>query len=189
MPLQSRPGPWSVLVSALAAGLMLTVASCSGQVAPLSPAASRPSRLRSPFVLTAMRVQDPTAAGGCPAGSVALAGGSGPCYRRIGTPVTITSATISPVFSVRQHAPAGLTAAPPRDVFTITLPAAGKASLTAVTATAAHAQGYLAISVAGTTWLLPRVWKPFPGPAFQISLPSRNQVLQLQNALVTAPST
>ena len=189
MTLQLRPSPWAVLVSVLAAGLLLTVAGCSGQVAPLSSAASRPSRLRSPFVLAAMRVQAPTAAGGCPAGSVALSGGSGQCYRRIGTPVTITSATISPIFSIKRHAPSGLKAAPPADAFTIILPAASRASLTAVTTTAAHAKGYLTISVAGATWLLAPVWKPFPGTQFQISLPSRNQVLQLQNKLVTAPSS
>ena len=70
--------------------------------------------------------------------------------------------------------------------FTITLPTAGMPGLTAVTTTAADAQGYLGITVAGRTWLLPQVTQPFPGPAFQILLQSKDQVVQLQRAL--APS-
>lgn len=195
MPLQLRCQP-SVLASTLAVGLMLTVASCASQgnspssaAAQPSSAAAQPSPLQSPFILEAMRIQAPTAAGGCSDGSLALSGGPGHCYSRIGTPVSITSATVSPVTPLQQQTPAGQPASSPTDVFTITLPASDKAALTAVTTTAANAQGYLAISVASKTWLLPQVTQPFPGTRFQITLPSKNQVLQLQHTLVTAPSS
>src|SRR6185295_17915879 len=67
MPFQPPPRPAPVLASVLAAGLMLTAASCS-HLTPLGPAAPQPHHLRSPIVLQAMRVQNPTPAGGCPAG-------------------------------------------------------------------------------------------------------------------------
>jgi hypothetical protein len=172
----------SVLASVLAAGLILTVASCS-HITPIGPAAAtpQPRHLRSPFVLEAMRIQPATPAGGCPAGSVALPGGPGKCYRKLGTPVTITSAAVS------SHLPAPPPGQQtPRYGFIITVPAADQAALTAVTTTAADAHGYLSISVAGRTWLLPRVLQPFTGPDMEITFPSRNQVLQLQRLL--APS-
>jgi hypothetical protein len=68
--------------------------------------------------------------------------------------------------------------------FVITVPAADLAALTAVTTTAANAHGYLDIGVAGRTWLLPRVLRPFTSPHFEIAFPSRNQALQLQRPLV-----
>ena len=180
MPFRRRPRPWPVLASVLAAGLMLTVAGCS-HMTPIGPAATapQPRHLRSPFVLEAMRLQPATPAGGCPAGSVALSGGPGQCYRKLGTPVTITSAAIS------SHLPAP----PPGQQtspygFTITVPAADQAALTAVTTTAANAHGYLSISIAGRTWLLPRVLQPFTSPDLEITFPDRNQVLQLQRSLV-----
>lgn len=172
----------SVLASALATGLMLTVASCS-HIAPIGPGANapQPRHLRSPFVLEAVRIQPPMAAGGCPAGSVALSGGPGQCYRKLGTPVTITSAAVS------SHLPApppGQEAGPAVHGFVITVPAADLAALTAVTTTAADAHGYLDIGVAGRTWLLPKVLQPFTSPHFEITFPSRNQALQLQRQLV-----
>ena len=182
MPFQLPPRTSPVLASVLAAGLMLTAASCS-HVTPLGPAAPQPSQLRSPFALEALGIQAPTPAGGCPARSVALPGGPGQCYRALGTPATITSAAISPVSAIPQNHPPGTPASPPAYGFTITLPASGVPALTAVTTTAADSHGYLGITVAGRTWLLPRVTQPFPGPSFQISLPGKNQVLQLQRIL------
>ncbi len=180
MPTQPRPRPSSVLASVLAAGLMLTVASCS-HITPIGPAATtpQPRHLRSPFVLEALRIQPATPAGGCPAGSVALSGGPGQCYRKTGTPVTITSAAVS---SHLPTPPPGQ--ATPQYGFIITVPAADQAALTAVTTTAADAHGYLSISVAGRTWLLPRVMAPFTSPHFEIAFASRNQVLQLHRLLV-----
>jgi len=179
MPFQRPPRSSSVLASVLAAGLMLTVASCS-HVTPLGPGASmpQPHHLRSPIVLEAMRSQPPTAAGGCPAGSVALSGGPGQCYRKLGTPVTITSAAVS------SHLPPPPPGQPVPYGFVITVPAADQAALTAVTTTAADAHGYLSIRVADRTWLLPRVLQPFTSPHLEIAFPSRNQTRQLQRLLV-----
>jgi len=71
MPSQPQPRPASVLASMLTAGLMLTVASCS-HLTPLGPdARPQPHHLRSPIILQAMRVQNPTPARGCPAGATA----------------------------------------------------------------------------------------------------------------------
>ena len=112
MPFQPPPRLSSVLASVLAAGVMLTVASCS-HLTPLGPdpAATmpQPHHLRSPFILQDMRIQPPAPAGGCPAGWVALPGGGSPstCYRTTGTPVTITSAAVSPVSSFRPPPPPG----------------------------------------------------------------------------------
>jgi hypothetical protein len=164
----------------LAAGLMLTVASCS-HITPVGPGATmpQPRHLRSPFVLEAVRVQPSSPGGGCPAGSVSLSGGPGQCYRKLGTPVTITSAAVS------SHLPAPPPGqkTPPYG-FIITVPAANQAALTAITTTAANAHGYLSISVGGRSWLLARVLQPLTSPHLEITFPSRNQVLQLHHLLV-----
>jgi hypothetical protein len=189
MPLQPPPRLSCVLAGVLAlAGIVLTVASCS-HLTPLGPAPPQPSQLRSPFVLQAMRVQPPAPAGGCPAGFATLsAPGAGPgaCYRKLGTPVTITSAAISPVSSSRPHPPPGQQAGPVQYGFTITLAAAEVPALTAVTTTAADAQGPLAISAAGRTWVLPIVGRPFTSPQLLIPLQTKNQALQLQRTLVSS---
>jgi hypothetical protein len=197
MPIQR---PLRVLASALAAAaIVLATAGCS-HLAPLGPDASlpQPHHLRSPFVLEAMRVQPPTPAGGCPAGYAALPGNNptipGPlpsggvtqCYRTTGTPVTITSAAVSPVSPVSGPKPPPGQQAPAQYGFVITLPAADVPALTAVTTTAYHDRGALAISIAGKTWALPLVGDPFRHPQFQIFMPSRNQALQIQRML--APS-
>jgi hypothetical protein len=207
MPFPCPPRPLPVLASVLAAaGVVLTVASCS-HLAPLGPDAAatmpQPHHLRSPLVLEAMRVHPPTPAGGCPAGYTALPGANPvavpadrphrahvdgalavtQCYRKTGTPVTITSAAVSPVSL--QKPPPGQKA-PVQYDFVITLPAADVPALTAVTTTAYHARGALAMSVAGKTWALPMVAGPFRGPQLQIPMPSRNQALQLQRTLASS---
>ncbi len=206
MPAQRPPRPPSVLASVLAAaGIVLAVAGCS-HITPLGPDAAanlpQPHHLRSPFVLEAMRVQPPTPADGCQAGYTALPGANpvavprgrpgvpraaaqavSQCYRQTGTPVTITSAAVSPVSL--QKPPPGQKA-PAQYDFVITLPAADVAALTAVTTTAYRARGALAISVAGKTWALPMVAGPFSGPQLQIPMPSRNQALQLQRSLASS---
>ncbi|MGD0685509.1 MAG: hypothetical protein ABSA03_10385 [Streptosporangiaceae bacterium] len=135
-----------------------------------------PQRLRSPFILQAARIVAPMRAGGCPAGSTALSRVPGVCYRTLGTPVTVTSASVS-----------ALTTLPPagRYGFLIQLPAVDLPAQKAITTTATEAQAGLAISAAGDTWLFPRVERPFTGP-LQILLPHRNQVLLLHRLL--APS-
>jgi len=192
MPVQRPP---RVLAGVLAgAGIVLATASCS-HLAPLGPDASlpRPHHLRSPLVLEAMRVQPPTPAGGCPAGYAPLPGNNPPnpgpvssgylsqCYRTTGTPVTITSAAVSPVSRLKEPPDA-----PAEYGFAITLPAAAVPALTAVTTTAYNARAALAISIAGKTWALFVVGDPFMHPQFQIPMFSRNQALQIQRLL--APS-
>ena len=178
-----RPRLPSALASVLvAAGIVLAVASCS-HITPLGPTATtpQPRHLRSPFVLEAVRSQPPSPTGGCPAGSVALSGGPGQCYRKLGTPVTITSAAVS---SHLPTPPPGQET--PQYGFVITVPAANQVALTAVTTTAADAHGYLSISVGGRTWLLPRVLQPFTSPHFEITFLNRNQVLRLQRMLAAS---
>jgi hypothetical protein len=170
-----------------AAGIVLAVASCSN-IAPLAPSgpssvappAAPPPPLRSPFILEAVRIQAPTAAGGCPSGSVALSGGPGQCYGQLGTPVTITSAFVGSVVTGTHHIPPGLYG------FWVTLPAADLPALHALTTAAYNAQGFLGISVNGQTWLLPRVRAPFTGP-LEMVLPAKDQVLLLHSLLFPGP--
>ncbi len=181
---QLPPRSSSVLASVLAAGLMLTVASCTGHLTPLGPTPPRPRHLGSPIVLQAMRSQPPGAAGGCPAGWIALPAPGAPlCYRKLGTPVTITSAAVSPVFSGPSVSPVHQKPGPSQYGFMIAPSAADVAAVTAVTTTAYRSQGYLDISVAGRTWLPPKVLRPLTRGQFEIFLPSRNQVLQLHRIL------
>lgn len=183
MPFQPPPRLLSVLASVLAVGLMLTVASCSHDTP--APVAHVLTPARSPFALKAVRIQPTTGAGGCPAGSVALFGGPGQCYRQLGTPVTITSAIVGPVITDALHF-RGLYG------FWIVLHAADVAALQAITTTAADAHANLAISVAGRGWLLPIPGRPFTNGQLEIFLPSRgnslpsrnNQVLELHRILV-----
>jgi hypothetical protein len=189
MTFQHPPRPASVLASVLAAGLMLTAVSCS-HLTPLGPdALPQPHHLRSPFVLQAMRMEPPAPVDGCPAGYTLFPEPDtdpGLCARPVGSPVTITSAAVSPLSSFQPKPPLGQPAGPAQYGFTITLPAADVPALTAVTTTAAHVQGPLSLSVAGRTWLLPIVVRPFTSRQLQIPMPSRNQALQLQRILASS---
>lgn len=189
MPFQRPPRRLSVVASMLAAGLMLTIAGCTGHVTPLGPAGPPQLRhLASPIVLQAVRVQPPTAGvmGGCPAGYVALAANPGGCYRKIGTPVRFTSAAVSQVATGQPKLSSGQPG-PPAYVIMITVPAVGVPALTAVTTTAYQAHGAVAISVGGRIWSVPMGDQPLTGRQFPIVLSSRNQALQLQRIL--APSS
>jgi hypothetical protein len=184
----------------LAAGLMLTAASCS-HLTPLGPdpAATmpQPHHLRSPLVLQDMRIQPPAPAAGCLAGYIALPGGASPgaCYRKTGTPVTITSAGVSPVSSFRPPQPPGQQAGPIQYGFWITLPAADAPALAAVIPTASGPAGpptakvvtsaaaVPAVSVAGRTWVLIGFTTRLTDRELEVFLPSRNQALQLQRML------
>jgi hypothetical protein len=181
MPFQPTPRASAVLASTLAAGLMLlTVASCASHVTPLGPA---PTQLGSPIILQAVRSQPHGPAAGCPAGWVALPGPGGAgsaCYRKLGRPMRITSAEVGPVASPAQQ---GASQPPAPTAIMITVPPADVAALTAVTTTAQSAQGYLDVSVAGRSWIMPRVLRPFTGPHFEILLPSASQALRLQRTL------
>ena len=203
---QRPPRRSSVLGSVLAAtGIMLTVAGCS-HITPLGPDAAatmpQPHHLRSPLILQDVRTQGLVGhvgqPGGCPAGWVMLAGGAGACYRKTGTPVTITSAAVSPVVPVRPPPPPGQQAPPVQYGFSITVPAAdvpaqaanlptapgppGRPTASAVNAAAAIPT----ISVGGRTWILRGYGSPSAGGEFDITLPSRNQALQLQRMLAAS---
>jgi hypothetical protein len=202
MPYQRPPRPLPALASVLAAaGIVLAVASCTGHITPLGPdqAATmpQPHHLRSPLILQDVRTQGLVSPpGGCPAGWVTLSGGAGACYRKTGTPVTITSAAVSPVFSFRPPTPPGQQAPPVQYGFSITVPAADVPALAAVLPTAPGSPGpptasavtsatpMPAISVAGRTWILLGYSTPSAGREFEVTLPSRNQALQLQRMLV-----
>ena len=206
MPFQPPPRLSSFLASVLAAGLMLTAASCS-HVTPLGPdpAATmpQPHHLRSPLILQAVRVPSPAPVGSCPAGYVTLPGGRSPgtCYRTTSRSVTITSAAVSPVSPFQPPAPPGQQAVPVQYVFWITVPAADAPALTAVTTTVTGPQGppgtpglptagaatsALIISVAGHTWALVGFGTRFAGRQLELALPSRNQALQLQRILASS---
>jgi hypothetical protein len=202
MPFQLPLRLSSVLVSVLAAGVMLTVASCS-HLTPLGPdpAATmpQPHHLRSPLILQDMRAQPSAPAGGCPASYVANSGDPGPCYGpKTGPPVTITSAGVSPVFSFRPPTPPGQQAAPVQYGFWITVPAADALALTTViaapsgppgppTASAVTSTATIpTISVAGRTWILVGFATRFTDRELEVVLPSRNQALQLQRILAAS---
>jgi len=72
MPVQRPPRSLPVLASVLAAaGIVLATVGCS-RITPLGPDAAAtmppPRHLGSPIIVQVMRVQPPTATGGCPAG-------------------------------------------------------------------------------------------------------------------------
>ncbi len=206
MPFQRPPRLPPARPSVLAAaGIALAVAGCS-HITPLGPgqaaARVRPHHLRSPLILQDVRTQGLAgrvgAPGGCPAGWTTLSGGSGACYRKTGSPVTITSAAVSPVFAFRPPPPPGQQAPPVQYGFSITVPAADVPALTAVlpgapgppgppTASAVTSAATIpTISVAGRTWILRGYGSPSAGGEFDVTLPSRNQTLQLQHTLATA---
>jgi hypothetical protein len=187
MTVKAHPRLSSVLASVLAAGLMLTVASCRGHLTPLGPysaaALPQPHHLRSTLVLQAMRAEPVRPAGGCPAGYVALSGaGSGQCYRKTGTPVTITSAAVSPVPSAEARPDPSLPGADQYHGFLITMPVADGPALTAETTTAVKTRGALAISIGSRTWVLPTLGGPWASQQLGIFLPG-NQAVQVQRLL------
>ena len=196
----------STLASVLAAaGIALAIASCS-HITPLGPdpAATmrQPHHLPSPLILQDMRTQGQVSPpGGCAAGWVTLSGEPGQpgqCYRKTGTPVTITSAAVSPVVSFRPPPPPGQQAPPVQYGFSITVPAADVPALAAVLPTGSGPPGpptasavttatpIPAISVAGRTWVLLGYASPSAGGEFDVTLPSRNQALQLQRLLAAS---
>jgi len=184
MPFPHPPRTSSVLASMLAAaGLMLTVGSCS-HVVPIGPdtrgsTIPPPRHLGSPIILQVMRSRPATAPGKCPAGYIALStpGYAGTCYRSLGTPVTITSAGLSPV--ARQpsgHGPAiyGFRVVPNGDM----------AAVTALIAQAYRSRDALGVIVAGKLWEAPQVTAPFPAQQMQIGALSKSRAEQLYRLLV-----
>ncbi len=177
----SRPAGAGIVISAL----VLAVSGCS-HVLPLGPVASpAPRHLATAIVLEAVLSQPPSAAGHCPSGTAGLpptivpTPGGAQCYRQLGKPVTITSAGIT-----LDKQPPGPKGQPVGYAVIATLPAAGKAALTAVTTAAYRAKGQVAIIVAGKTWAAPVALQPITQGSFEIPAPSKNMAFQLQRMLV-----
>ena len=101
------------------------------------------------------------------------------CYRPAGTPVTITSAAVSPVTTNRnQPGPAWYE-------FVVAFPAADVPALTADMHRAYDAGDAIGMSVAGQLWQAPQLRRKFIAlRAEQINLLSRNQAFQLYHLLV-----
>jgi len=166
------------------AAISLTMAACS-QALPLGPAPATQHHLNSAIVLQIVVSQPSSSAGSCPAGYARLPKaasqfpGSDQCYRRLGKPLTITAAAVSylqqPAMN-QQPADYGLG---------ITVPAADKAGLLAITTTAYHSRDQIATIVAGKTWSVANVVAPFTG-RFEIPAQNANQALQLQRTLISS---
>jgi hypothetical protein len=133
-----------------------------------------------------MHSRQPTATGGCSAGWIAVVLPAGappmPCFRPVGPPVTITSAAVSSVATFLP--PPGQPKGPTSYGFTVAVPAADVAAVTAIIKRAYDSRDAVGISVAGKLWQAPQVLSPFPGQQLQISLLSRNQAVQLYRMLV-----
>lgn len=160
----------------------LTAAGCS-QALPLGPTQAAQRHLASAIVLQIVLSQPSTSAGNCPAGSARLPRaaqefpGGARCYSRIGKPLTITSAAVTYLqqpAANQQPANYGLA---------ITVPAADKAALTAITTRAYHSHDPIAIIAAGQTWGIPNVVGPFTD-RFEIPAQNAKQALQLQRTLI-----
>lgn len=173
-----RPASAGIALAVVA----LTVAGCSHAL-PLAQAPAGQHRLNSAIVLQIVLGQPSGAAGSCPAGYARLPKaadqfpGGGQCYRRIGKPLTITSAAVTYIqqpAANQQPANYGLG---------ITVPAADRAALLAITTKAFHSKDQIATIVAGKTWGVTNVDGPFTG-RFEIPAPNANQALQLQRTLI-----
>jgi hypothetical protein len=118
----------------------------------------------------------PTPAATPPAPPVGVA-----CYHPVGTPVTITSAAVSPVTTNRnQPGPAWY-------VFVVAFPTADVAASTALIRQAYDSGDAVGMSVAGKLWQAPQPRRKFIAlRAEQINLLSRTQAVQLYRLLVPA---
>lgn len=101
------------------------------------------------------------------------------CYLPVGSPVTITSAAVSPVTTYR-HEPGPTTYG-----FVVAFPAADVPALTADIRQAYDSGDAAGMSVAGKLWQAPQVRHGFIAlRAEQINLLSRNQAVRLHRLLV-----
>jgi hypothetical protein len=177
-----RPGRRSAAAGIALAAVALTVAGC-GQALPLGQATAAQQHLASAIVLEIVRSQPASTTGSCPAGSARLPKaaeqfpGSGQCYRRIGKPLTITSAAVT---YLQQPA---VNQQPANYGLGITVPAADKAALMAITTKAYQDRDQLATMVAGKTWGAANVENPFTSQ-FEIRAQDAEQALQLQRLLI-----
>jgi hypothetical protein len=164
------------------AALSLTVAGCS-RALPLGQAPATQHHLHSAIVLQIVRSHPSSPAGSCPAGYARLPKpadqfpGSSQCYRRLGKPVTITSA------AARYFQQPAANQQPANYGLGIAVPAADKAALLAITTKAFHSRDPIATIVAGKTWGVATVDSPFTSQ-FEIPAQNANQALQLQRLLI-----
>ena len=173
-----RPASAGMALAAVA----LTVAGCSHAL-PLGTAPAGQHHLSSAIVLQIVLSQPSTPAGSCPAGSARLPKaaeqipGSGQCYRRLGKPLTITSAAVA------YHPQPATNQQPANYGLGITVAAADKAALMAITTKAYHSHDLIAIMAAGKTWGISNVLSPITG---RLEIPAQNakQALQLQRTLI-----
>jgi hypothetical protein len=129
------------------------------------PVRSRPARGSAP-------PRTPTATPSVPPPGVA-------CYLRVGRPVTISSAAISPVSTARNGP------GPAWYVFVIAFPTADQPALTALIRQAYDSGDALGMSVAGKLWQTAQPRRKFNAlRAEQINLLSRTQAVQLHRLLV-----
>jgi hypothetical protein len=179
-----RSGKRSAGAGIALAAAALTVAGCS-QALPLGQAPAAQHHLTSAIVLQIVLSEPSSPAGSCPAGYARLptaadafpGSGSGQCYRRIGKPLTITSAAVTYIqqpAANQQPASYGLA---------ISVSAADRAALAAISAKAYHSRDQLATIVAGKTWGVGTVEAPFT-TGFEIPAQNAKQALRLQRTLV-----
>jgi len=117
-----------------------------------------------------------TVPGRCPAGFAALSGpDANPalCYRRLGRPMVITYAAISPAPGFSDQAP--------YYALNVTLPASDRAALQAIT-TPAHGRK-LAVIVAGQAWVIFEERGALTLGGFQILVSTRRQADELLRIL------
>lgn len=105
-----------------------------------------------------------------------------PCYHPVGTPVRITSAAVSSVLAY--PVPPGQPKGPAPYGFTVAVPAADVAAVTALITQAYDSGDALGISVAGKLWDAPQVRSAFSGQQLNIAVLTRNQALKLYRILL-----
>jgi len=177
-----RHGRHSASAGITFAAVALTIAGCSHAL-PLGQAPAGQHHLNSAIVLEIVLSQPPSTAGTCPTGYASLPKaaeqfpGGGQCYRRLGKPLTITSAAVTYLQqpAANQH--------PANYGLGISVPAADKAPLLAITTKAFHSRDQIATVVAGKTWSVANVESPFTSQ-FEIPAQNAKQALQLQRLLI-----
>lgn len=179
-----RPGRRPAGAGIAAAALALTCAGCS-HILPLGPAPPAPRHLASAVSLQLVLSQSPSPADRCPAGYTTLTAPftdypevPDACYRKLGKPVTFTSAAVTMAYQPaanQQPAQYGLN---------FTLSAAQAAALTAITTKAFDSRDQMAVSTGGKTWGVFMTAGPFSNGQFGIMVQSENQALQLQRTLI-----
>ena len=167
-----------------AAALALTCAGCS-HILPLGPAPPAPRHLASSVILQLVLSQPLSPADRCPAGYTTLTAPftdypevPDACYRKLGNPVTFTSAAVTMAYQPAVHQQPALYG------LNFTVSAAQAAALTAITTKAFHTRDEMAISIAGKTWGVFVTGGPFTSGQFGIMVESENQALQLQRILI-----